>query len=116
MTHLEAPTNNLTTIYPVAATVAWQQQELATLCQQLIHITKSVEFRTKNLQLAIKSIANKDKKTTMENNLSYIFQRWQDNCRRLGVIPIGIFRCKILISNGPNIYWEYPKGLITPPL
>lgn len=65
--------------------------------------------------MAIKSIANKDKKLTMETNLSGIVSKWHDNCKRLGAIPIGMFRCKILMSGGRFLYWEFPKGLIAPP-
>ncbi len=107
--------NNLTTIFPVGTNVKWQPADLTQVCDQLVGITRNVEMRTRNLEIAIKSIANKDKKLTMETNLNSIVSKWHDNCKRLGAIPIGIYRCKILMSGGQTMYWEYPKGLIAPP-
>lgn len=106
---------DLTTIFPVDSLVKWEPQELPVVCDQLSSITKSVEIRTRNLQLAIKCVANKDKKLIMETNLNTIISKWHDNCKRLGAVPIGIYRCKILMSGGQTMYWEFPKGLIAPP-
>lgn len=106
--------NNLTTIFPVGSQVKWDSTELSFVCEQLVGITKNVEIRTRNLEIAIKSIANTDKKLSMETNRNNIVSKWHDNCKRLGAIPIGIYRCKILMSGGQTMYWEYPKGLIAP--
>lgn len=108
--------NNLTTIFPLGSLVKWEPLELPAICEQLTDITRNIEIRTRNLEIAIKSIANKDKKSTMEANLNSIVSKWHDNCKRLGAIPIGIYRCKILMASGQIVYWEYPKGLIAPPV
>jgi len=107
--------NEITTIFPVGSLIKWDFKELPFVCEQLISITKNVELRTRNLELAIKSMGNKDKKSTMEANLHQIVSKWHDNCKRLGAIPIGMYRCKILMNGGQIMYWEYPKGLIAPP-
>ena len=107
--------SDIVTIFPLSSLVKWEQEALPIICDQLLTITKNVEHRTRNLELAIKSMGNKDKKTTMENNLNHIISKRHDNCKRLGAIPIGMFRCKILMQCGQIMYWEFPKGLIAPP-
>lgn len=107
--------SHLTTIFPVGTNVQWEPIDVPLICEGLTSITKNVEFRTRNLELAIKSVANKDKKEIMETNLNSIVSKWHDNCKRLGVLPIGVYRCKICMSSGQTLYWEYPKGLIALP-
>lgn len=105
----------LTNIFPFGTQVKWDNNDVDTICDQLIGITKNVEFRTRNLELAIKSVANIDKKAVMKKNLNQIFSKWYDNCKRLGVVPIGVYRCKIMMNSGHTMYWEFPSGLIAPP-
>lgn len=104
----------LTHIFPVQSEIEWNDFDVDRLDHHLTAITRTVEPRVKNLELAIKSIANKDKKKSMENNLNSIVTKWHDHCKRLGTTPIGLYRCKVVMKNGQIIYWEFPKGFIIP--
>jgi len=92
--------------------IVWNKDEINDLSGRLSTITRKIDVRVKNLELAIKTIANKDKKNTMEKNLNSILERWYQNCKRLGAIPIGVYRCKIVSDTAKVSYWEYPHGII----
>lgn len=103
---------SMTNIFPVGSQVQWDSQDIELLESHLQAITRAIEPRVKNLELAIKTIANKDKRKTMEVNLNSIVSKWHDHCKRLGATPIGLYRCKIHMKTGQIIYWEFPKGFI----
>lgn len=92
----------------------------------LLGITKKCEPKIKNLELALKSTGNLDKKKSIELLLNQTLEKWYHHCQRLGGTPVGVFKCKFHLHVKLNptklepssenaefcIYWEYPHGLI----
>ena len=103
-------------IFPLESdNISWKKSELEYLAQRLFYITKKIEVRIKNLELAIKTIANIDKKTAMEKNKDLIIDHWFGNCKRLGATPVALFKCKVHGPNDQILYWEFPHGYVSLP-
>lgn len=77
----------------------------------LNRVTKRTVQKIQQLNSQMKHYKNDDPKMkTLQDEISKRLQRWNDDVRRLGAIPMGFCRCKVMTETGVFL-WEYSSTL-----
>jgi hypothetical protein len=109
MNNLEV-TNNVHHIFPVNKQNTFSENEAL----ELINLLHLVTQKSKNKINAISGHINYNKNNSKQAQyyqglLNNEIQKWSEKVRRLGVVPLSLYKVKVQAHDGSYYTWEFPS-------
>lgn len=107
-----APSNAaLASIFPLNQSSSFSQRQAFELIDSLYVVTA----KAKNKISALSGHVEYNKRIpaqaeTFQNMLNEEIQKWSEKVRRLGGIPLGLYKVKIVAEEGGYYTWEFPSA------
>lgn len=105
--------NNVFHIYPLSEPKCFSEDEAYHLVDVFIAITRKSQNEINSLNVRLESYRNfPDKADGIQFQINLAIQKWSDKVRRLGGVPVALFKVKIPTYNQRYYIWEFPKSSI----
>ncbi|MCB9092638.1 MAG: hypothetical protein H6621_12665 [Halobacteriovoraceae bacterium] len=102
--------NNVSNIFPIShKNCVYHDAEVQDIVNLLNTISKKSYLKVNECKSRLKCLKNNDPKAIiLQENINSTLQKWSEHTKRIGVVPLGVFRCKIATEDNTYI-WEYPN-------
>jgi hypothetical protein len=106
--------DNVTTIYPFSENQKLFSEDEA---YELVSLFIAITSKTKNEVNALNSQLDffkgqPSKADDIQFKINMAMQKWSEKVRRLGGIPIAVYKVKVPASGGRFFIWEFPKSTL----
>jgi len=99
-------TENLRVIHRLSETKTFSMEEAQNLIPLLKMITTKTKKQLQILQSQLSCVKSQSEKAVqLQDQMMVTQQAWTDKMRRLGVIPVALFRVRIPIE-GSYVFWD----------
>lgn len=92
------------TIHNLRKEVTFSHKEASSLTPLLNKLSAKTAQQLKFLNQKLSASSNK---IEIQEEINHCLQKWSDNVRRLGVVPISLHRVAIRLTDGNHARWEF---------
>lgn len=102
--------NNVHSIFPLSSETRFDQDEAVSLIATLLNVTSKAKNKINAANGHVQF--NKNNPSAQQYHqeiLNLEIQKWSEKMRRLGVVPLSLFKAKISAKAGGFYTWEFPS-------